>query len=48
VQWDVTRSVKIRFDEEGICVPFPRRDVRVVSSDAGARTDSPSTGALDA
>jgi len=27
VYWDVTRSVKMRFDKEGICIPFPQRDV---------------------
>jgi small conductance mechanosensitive channel len=27
--WDVTRAVKIRFDEEGISIPFPQRDVLV-------------------
>jgi len=29
VYWDVTRSVKLRFDEEGISIPFPQRDVHV-------------------
>jgi small conductance mechanosensitive channel len=29
VFWDVTRSVKKRFDEEGISIPFPQRDVHV-------------------
>ncbi len=29
VYWDLTRSVKIRFDEEGISIPFPQRDVHV-------------------
>jgi small conductance mechanosensitive channel len=27
VHWDVTRAVKMRFDEEGISIPFPQRDV---------------------
>jgi small conductance mechanosensitive channel len=27
VYWDVTREVKMRFDKEGICIPFPQRDV---------------------
>ena len=26
VYWDVTRAVKIRFDEEDITIPFPQRD----------------------
>ncbi len=25
--WDVTREVKMRFDREGIAIPFPQRDV---------------------
>jgi small conductance mechanosensitive channel len=29
VYWDITRSVKIRFDEEGISIPFPQRDVHM-------------------
>ncbi len=29
VYWDVTRSVKDRFDAEGISIPFPQRDVHV-------------------
>jgi len=27
VYWDVTREVKMRFDKEGIRIPFPQRDV---------------------
>jgi small conductance mechanosensitive channel len=29
VYWDVTREVKMRFDAEGISIPFPQRDVHV-------------------
>lgn len=29
VYWDVTRTVKQRFDEEGISIPFPQRDLHV-------------------
>jgi small conductance mechanosensitive channel len=29
VYWDVTREVKLRFDREGISIPFPQRDVHV-------------------
>lgn len=27
VYWDITRAVKRRFDDEGISIPFPQRDV---------------------
>jgi small conductance mechanosensitive channel len=27
VYWDLMRGVKLRFDEEGISIPFPQRDV---------------------
>jgi small conductance mechanosensitive channel len=30
--WDLTRTVKLRFDEEGISIPFPQRDVHVIES----------------
>ncbi|MCG6970306.1 MAG: mechanosensitive ion channel [Gammaproteobacteria bacterium] len=29
VYWDITRAVKMRFDEEGISIPFPQRDVHM-------------------
>lgn len=29
VYWDLTREVKVRFDREGISIPFPQRDVHV-------------------
>ena len=29
VYWDITRSVKERFDAEGISIPFPQRDVHI-------------------
>jgi len=31
VYWDLTRSVKERFDEEGVSIPFPQRDVHLIS-----------------
>lgn len=27
VRWDVTRQVKLTFDQEGVSIPFPQRDV---------------------
>jgi len=34
VYWDVTKTVKLRFDEEGISIPFPQRDVHVYNDAA--------------
>ena len=31
IHWDVTREVKMRFDREGISIPFPQRDVHIHS-----------------
>jgi small conductance mechanosensitive channel len=36
VYWDITRAVKIRFDEEGISIPFPQRDVHLYSETQAA------------
>ena len=33
VYWDITREVKMRFDREGITIPFPQRDVHLDSHD---------------
>jgi small conductance mechanosensitive channel len=35
VYWDITREVKLRFDSEGLSIPFPQRDVHVYSEQAG-------------
>jgi small conductance mechanosensitive channel len=29
VYWDITRTVKERFDAEGVSIPFPQRDVHM-------------------
>lgn len=34
VYWDITREVKMRFDREGVTIPFPQRDVHFHSHDA--------------
>jgi small conductance mechanosensitive channel len=52
VYWDVTREVKRRFDEEGISIPFPQRDVHVYHQDGsdgaaasgGQRSSTAATG----
>ncbi|MGB7947224.1 MAG: mechanosensitive ion channel domain-containing protein, partial [Candidatus Binatia bacterium] len=39
VRWDITRAVKERFDEAGITIPFPQRDVYVYNADVPAESD---------
>lgn len=34
VYWDLTREVKMRFDREGISIPFPQRDVHLFREDS--------------
>ncbi len=31
VYWDLMREVKMRFDREGISIPFPQRDIHVIA-----------------
>jgi small conductance mechanosensitive channel len=38
VYWDVTRAVKIRFDEEGVSIPFPQRDVHLYQQTTSDKT----------
>jgi small conductance mechanosensitive channel len=38
VYWDLTRAVKLRFDQEGITIPFPQRDVHVKGGEGGSVT----------
>ena len=30
VYWDLMREVKLRFDQEGISIPFPQRDMHLI------------------
>jgi len=41
VYWDITREVKIRFDSEGISIPFPQRDVHLISQTGGSGDSAP-------
>ncbi len=34
LQWDIPERVKLRFDAEGITIPFPQRDVHLLGRDA--------------
>ena len=36
VYWDITREVKMRFDAEGVSIPFPQRDVQLYTEAAVA------------
>jgi small conductance mechanosensitive channel len=43
VYWDITRQVKMKFDAEGISIPFPQRDVHLFAETpmvAAAAVDS--------
>ena len=37
LRWHITRRVKERFDEEGVSIPFPQRDVHLYQAAAPAR-----------
>lgn len=39
VFWDLTRRIKIRFDEEGISFPYPQRTVHLVSASGDDERD---------
>jgi small conductance mechanosensitive channel len=36
VYWDITREVKVRFDKEGLSIPFPQQDVHLHMVDKAA------------
>lgn len=40
VYWDITREVKRRFDDDGISIPFPQRDVHVYHEQVAADAKS--------
>jgi len=39
VYWDVTREVKMRFDREGLSIPFPQRDVHFYKEKSGDKPE---------
>jgi len=43
VYWDVTREVKMRFDADGVSIPFPQRDVHLYTQ-AGEEVGTPLSG----
>ncbi len=40
VKWSLTRAVKMRFDKEGVTIPFPQRDVHLHASGEKNPADS--------
>ena len=40
VYWDITREVKMRFDREGISIPFPQRDVHLIAANGAGKDAS--------
>ena len=38
VLWEVTRTVKERFDEEGISIPYPQSEIHVIAQDTQTET----------
>ncbi len=40
VYWDVTRAVKMRFDEENVSIPFPQRDVHLFNENPGGEKEA--------
>lgn len=43
VYWDITREVKMRFDKEGVSIPFPQRDVHLIAPN-NSPSDSEGSG----
>ncbi|HHH43935.1 MAG TPA: mechanosensitive ion channel [Gammaproteobacteria bacterium] len=40
VYWDLTRTVKERFDAEGVSIPFPQRDVHLITDSGGGNGEA--------
>ena len=41
VYWDITRAVKLRFDEAGIKIPYPQRELHVIGPEARTAAAAP-------
>ena len=41
VYWDITREVKLRFDREGLSIPFPQQDIHLHTAKAPDRPNYP-------
>lgn len=43
VLWEVTRTVKERFDDEGISIPYPQSDIHIIGQMENVKEDSSSS-----
>ena len=48
VYWDLTRTIKMRFDEEGISIPFPQSDVHLHMNQPPAAPPAPAGPSTEA
>jgi small conductance mechanosensitive channel len=45
VYWDITREVKMRFDKEGVSIPYPQRDVHLIApNESSGESESEGSG----
>jgi small conductance mechanosensitive channel len=48
VYWDITRAVKVKFDEAGISIPFPQRDVHLFTENTADATETEASDSTSA